>query len=73
MSARQIVDPNAHTPRIDIHVQTLRLGQCDPSHDARIAVTSRKVLILVSETGKWVTHGETIAGFWAKPCAGRAA
>ena len=73
MSAQQIAEPHAHTPRIHIHVQALRLRQLDASHDARVAIAPVVVLILLLQPCTSLTPFETGPGVLAVVCFGHCA
>ena len=65
MSVHQIAEPHAHTPRIHIHVQALRLCQLDSPHDARVAIAPAVVFGLVFQPCTRLTPFETGAGVLA--------
>lgn len=65
MSTHQIAKPHAHTPRIHVHVQALRLCQFDARHDARVTIAPAVVFGLALQPCTRLTPLETGAGVFA--------
>lgn len=65
MSSQQIAEAHAHTSRIYIHIQALRLCQLDTPHDARVAIAPAVILGLVLQPCTRLTPLETGAGVCA--------
>ena len=68
ISAQQIAEPHAHTPRIDIHIQALRLCRLDTPHNTRVTIASAVVLGLVLQPCTRLTPLEVGAGVLAIVC-----